>query len=1602
MTGSGRARVARISGARLVAPLLAALFLVLLASIALLPHGAAFAASSPTISLQNGSTATEPGGVVTLVGSGFSQSDNTVTADLYGSDVQFTEGSCFVSGGSFSCGIIVPDVSCYALTYGCPLTGLTVTGNTGDSANLFNSSPNGEPDAGIGVYPSSGTVGTPVTLYGDGYIGKISAKTLNLAVSFDSSAYVHFDGQSVVDSEFPWEACVPFSNGELTDNGCSFNIPDVPPGFYPITIDVWINGIYPDHPCLHFSPCTETTYFQVNPPTVTLSPPEVPPSGGAVTVSGNGWIGSDTAVLVSIPGKTGLTSCPLGPTGGFSCSFTVPSGLPAGPNTVQVEGNNGGNLDTAPPTDTGFATLDVQGPYPLHIYPGNAIVGEDVNITGWGYDPSDYLAEMGPGFGGCPLTGGHFTCTMPLPTGLSAGVLTVNAKGNVAGDSDSGTVDVVSNLALNSSTAEVGGTLDAIGTGLAASDTSATLSIDGSPVGPPAGCPVTRGAFPVFLKGPCSFIVPASAGGTYTVTATGNTGDSVSADFQVIPSITVSPVEIPVPPYSPATYVYVTGQGYTPGSPHGLIYPYIGAYNTCFTTPIQPDGDISCYFSVDSQYASPGTQEVSLEEFVTPPGGFTSNTETGSAYLTIVPSVAPDCYSSACVPGFGMPGSQFTLDVVGYSPSDHYLDVSIGSTFIGECPIGGLGPNECGLTVPTLPPGVYTLQATGGSSGLTGMANFTVLGVQTNPGSGPPGSTFNITGYVLPYVDTQPTTFTSSLSVSFYGQSGTEAESCPIAANGAIDCPFTVPDNQFVLGSPGTYQVEGLAVNAACTLVPSDCSYQTSFLVSSPTATSVTCAPGAAEPGSTEITCTATATELFINPTPPTGEAEFAFYYGQIQGQYQSANLLGYPPGSCVMSPVQGSSDQSQCSVSFVPPANAPLGLWTVSSEYFDPSAFSTYQPSVGQTTFYLAAPTSTTVSCSPSTLSPGAESSCSAMVTDTSSSPSVPSGTVSFSVSAPSGTVPPSLGFPSSSASCTLSAVQGSDDQASCSLAPFTPAPGAAGTYTVSGFYPGEGQHGGSQGSAQLQVVDPTSTVVTCSPGGVAAGASSGDTGCTAAVTDAVDPASVPEGTVSWTLGPGSAAGAVAPPTCALSAGSCSATFTPPAGQGAVTLVAAYSPAPSDAIHLASQGSGVFYSVEYSAAGLGSGAAGTVVAVDGTGYAASQLPVTLWYFSGTTSGYLFQTTVPGAQGVRYGLTGAAGCGQSAPDSAFVVTQTCSVQGSYAAQYQVSFLQSGSGVPVSVGYAFSNSTSGSMTAPFSLWVDASPSVGLTYRYPSQLGGGPGVRYDLASVSPGSFSPVAGPGSVVGTYASQYEFTFLQTGSGSPVSVDYGFGGGNATTGSILAGNGIWVDSSTASVTFAYPQDVPGPTGTRFSLTGTDQASPLPVTGPDAVTGNYVTQFLLSVQTSPAGMTPPMAAPPSASGYYDQGTSVKLTAYNVTGFVFMDWLVDGVAQAPLANTTTVVMSAPHSATAVYESPQDAGQSLVNTVNSMGLPQGIQGDLDAKLSAAIAAMARGDANAAVHQLNAFINAVNAQAGKKMTTDQAQSLISEARAVAQALQT
>jgi probable HAF family extracellular repeat protein len=66
------------------------------------------------------------------------------------------------------------------------------------------------------------------------------------------------------------------------------------------------------------------------------------------------------------------------------------------------------------------------------------------------------------------------------------------------------------------------------------------------------------------------------------------------------------------------------------------------------------------------------------------------------------------------------------------------------------------------------------------------------------------------------------------------------------------------------------------------------------------------------------------------------------------------------------------------------------------------------------------------------------------------------------------------------------------------------------------------------------------------------------------------------------------------------------------------------------------------------------------------------------------------------------------------------------------------------------------------------------------------------------------------------------------------------------------------------------------------------------------------------------------------------------------------------------------------------------NLLSLVQSFGLPYGINNALTGKLEKAIADANAGDFGAACSQLNAFINQVNAQSDKALTTAQADQLI------------
>ena len=71
-------------------------------------------------------------------------------------------------------------------------------------------------------------------------------------------------------------------------------------------------------------------------------------------------------------------------------------------------------------------------------------------------------------------------------------------------------------------------------------------------------------------------------------------------------------------------------------------------------------------------------------------------------------------------------------------------------------------------------------------------------------------------------------------------------------------------------------------------------------------------------------------------------------------------------------------------------------------------------------------------------------------------------------------------------------------------------------------------------------------------------------------------------------------------------------------------------------------------------------------------------------------------------------------------------------------------------------------------------------------------------------------------------------------------------------------------------------------------------------------------------------------------------------------------------------------------------------ILNWGGLLGLPHGIETSLLAKLDSALDSLDRGRDNTAVNQLESFVNEVEAQSGKKLTTEEADELIAAAQEV------
>src|SRR2546422_540130 len=147
-----------------------------------------------------------------------------------------------------------------------------------------------------------------------------------------------------------------------------------------------------------------------------------------------------------------------------------------------------------------------------------------------------------------------------------------------------------------------------------------------------------------------------------------------------------------------------------------------------------------------------------------------------------------------------------------------------------------------------------------------------------------------------------------------------------------------------------------------------------------PTSTVVSCVPGSVTVNSGSV-CTATVTDTSASPSTPTGSVCFE----------HTATVTLSPRTICNLLP--GTAGTASCAVTYTPTV-VGTGTHSITGTFFfnDTATTEIYALSLHDA-LPISAPTSTVVSCVPGSVTVNSGSVCTATVTDTSASPSTPTG---------------------------------------------------------------------------------------------------------------------------------------------------------------------------------------------------------------------------------------------------------------------------------------------------------------------------------------------------------------------------------------------------------------------------------------------------------------------------------------------------------------------------------------------------------------------------------------------------------------------------------
>jgi hypothetical protein len=285
-----------------------------------------------------------------------------------------------------------------------------------------------------------------------------------------------------------------------------------------------------------------------------------------------------------------------------------------------------------------------------------------------------------------------------------------------------------------------------------------------------------------------------------------------------------------------------------------------------------------------------------------------------------------------------------------------------------------------------------------------------------------------------------------------------------------------------------------------------------------------------------------------------------------------------------------------------------------------------------------------------------------------------------------------------------------------------------------------------------------------------------------------------------------------------------------------------------TDTINVPAEGGNIIanyntqWQVTFTQTGLDPSATGAVVTVNGTNKEFSDLSYSFWADTGSFITFNYSSLVASSTpNKRFALASVAG-----GTSPITLTNTLTLTGNYNVQWQVTFTHSGLDSSATGTIVTINGNSKSYSdLPFTDWYNSGSLITYSFADPASSSAS-GKRFDLTSVTgPSSPITVTSSATVTGNYNVQWQVTFTQTGLDS------------SATGTVVTVDGVnkvysdlpfskWVDDG-ATVTYSYSSPVSSSTaGKRFSLSSvTGPTSPLTVTSPVTVTGNYVVQWLVT-------------------------------------------------------------------------------------------------------------------------------------------------------------